>query len=176
MKELINIQQELKAPKNKRNTFGNYNYRSCEDILEAVKPLLKEHGCYLLLSDDVIFNGDKAHIKATAILINEAGEKIEVSGVAREATIQKGMNDAQISGSTSSYARKYALNGLFAIDDTVEQDSQDNTTTTAVQVINKLIKTKKVDTVEFLKYFKVSAVSELSYDAQQKAIQMLEKK
>ena len=172
----MEIQHDLKAPKNRNNTFGKYKYRSCEDILEAVKPLLKKHTCVLLLSDEIISNGEKQHIKATAVLLNSKGEKIFVSGVAREATAQKGMNDAQISGSTSSYARKYALNGLFAIDDTVDNDSQDNTSTTATATINKLINDKKVDKLEFLKYFKVSAVSELTFDNQQKAIQMLEKK
>ncbi len=115
------IQSELKAPKSQRNTFGNYNYRNAEDILEAVKPLLFKNNIILTLSDEMVNIGDRNYIKATAKLCIE-GDSIEVYGWAREAQSQKGMNEAQITGSASSYARKYALNGLFCIDDTKDDD------------------------------------------------------
>lgn len=125
MKELQRIQQELKAPKNQRNTFGKYNYRSCEDILEAVKPLLKD--CTLTLSDEMVQIGERYYIKATVTLEGKEKEIQEATAYAREALSQKGMGDAQITGSASSYARKYALNGLFLIDDNKDDDTRDNT-------------------------------------------------
>lgn len=176
MQELVRIQKELKAPKNQFNSFGKYKYRSCEDILEGLKPLLKDTETTIVMSDDVVLCGDRVYIKATATLTNKEGVSISANSLAREPLNQKGMSDPQVTGSTSSYARKYALCGLFAIDDTVETDSQDNTQSTAIETINKLIKQKKVNTIDFLEYFKVKAVSQLSYENQQKAIQMLEKK
>lgn len=128
--KLINIQSELKAPKGQKNTFGNYNYRSCEDILEAVKPLLKKEGLSLTLSDEVENIGAHNYIKTTATL-TEGENRMWVSAFAREAETKKGMDDAQITGAASSYARKYALNGLFAIDDTKDADSQDYTAQSA---------------------------------------------
>jgi len=122
MKELIEIQSELKAPKNQRNTFGNYNYRSAEDILEAVKPLLKKHGCHLTISDEMIQLGDRYYVKATATLSKDA-DSISTTAYAREEENKKGQDSSQTTGSTSSYARKYALNGLFCIDDTKDADS-----------------------------------------------------
>lgn len=119
-KELARIQKELKAPKNQFNSFGKYNYRSCEDILEGVKPLL--NGCVLTLSDDVIAVGNRVYVKATAT-ISLDGESVSVSASAREAETKKGMDDSQITGTASSYARKYALNGLFCIDDTKDADT-----------------------------------------------------
>ena len=121
MKELIEIQSELKAPKNQRNTFGNYNYRSAEDILEAVKPLLKKHGCHLTISDEMIQLGDRYYVKATATLSKDA-DSISTAAYAREEENKKGQDSSQTTGSTSSYARKYALNGLFCIDDTKDAD------------------------------------------------------
>lgn len=118
--KLSQIQAQLKAPKNQRNAFGGYNYRSCEDILEAVKPLLGE-AC-LTISDDIVLIGDRFYIKATAKL-SLGNECIENSAFAREPLAKKGMDEAQITGATSSYARKYALNGLFAIDDTKDADA-----------------------------------------------------
>ena len=123
MKELMEIQASLKAPKNQYNSFGQYNYRSCEDILEGVKPLLKQNNAVLTISDDIIQVGDRNYVKATATFT--CGEQsVSVSACAREPLAQKGMGDAQITGSTSSYARKYALNGLFAIDDTKDDDTK----------------------------------------------------
>lgn len=120
---LADIQSNLKAPKTQFNKFGGYNYRSCEDIVEAVKPLLGE--ATLTLSDEMIEVGGRVYVKATARLTSKEGS-IEVSACAREAETKKGMDDAQITGSASSYARKYALNGLFAIDDTKDADATNN--------------------------------------------------
>ena len=124
--KLLNIQTELKAPKGQKNKFGNYMYRSCEDILEAVKPLLKENRVTLQLTDDIAFLGDRYYIKATAILKDTEEEAIiENTAYARESETKKGMDDSQITGTASSYARKYALNGLFCIDDTKDADTNE---------------------------------------------------
>lgn len=112
--KIADIQQNLKAPKNLKNTFGNYAYRSCEGILEAVKPLL--NGLVLSITDDVIAVGDRIYVKSTATL-TDGENSHSVSALAREPMSKKGMDDAQVTGATSSYARKYCLNGLFAIDD-----------------------------------------------------------
>lgn len=121
MKELIEIQAALEVPKSQYNKFGGYNYRSCEDILEKVKPLLKEHGCILVISDEVVEIGGRVYIKATATLHKDK-DAITVTGFAREDEHRKGMNSDQLTGATSSYARKYALNGLFCIDDAKDSD------------------------------------------------------
>lgn len=124
--KLASIQAELKAPKNQRNDFGKYNYRSAEDILEAVKPLLAKNACALTLSDEVVQIGNRFYVKATATLkncdVNDIATAM-VTAYAREEETKKGMDGAQITGSASSYARKYALNGLFAIDDTKDSDA-----------------------------------------------------
>lgn len=120
------IQTNLKAHKNLKNTFGGYNYRSCEGILEAVKPFLKDEDLSLVITDDVVMLGDRFYIKATATLRNTAGEEIGSSAYAREPEQKKGMDVAQLTGSTSSYARKYALNALFCIDDNKDADDMDN--------------------------------------------------
>lgn len=124
MKELVTIQQQLKAPKKNRNSFGGYNYRSCEDILEAVKPICYEAKCFITITDDMVSVGDRIYVKATATIHNAEGLSFSVSAFAREEEIKKGMDAAQITGSASSYARKYALNGLLAIDDTRDPDAQ----------------------------------------------------
>jgi hypothetical protein len=121
------IQAKLHAPKNQHNSFGNYNYRSCEDILEAVKPLLHELDWYLTISDEIINHGDRFYVEATVTVFNEEGTIVRsAKGIAREQETKKGMDAAQITGAASSYARKYALNGLFAIDDTKDADTMDN--------------------------------------------------
>lgn len=121
--KLLNIQSKLKAPKGQFNKFGNYKYRSCEDILEALKPLLYENKAAVTLSDEVKQIGNRYYIEATATFIDiEKSEKIEVKALAREDENKKGMDLAQVTGSVSSYARKYALNGLFAIDDNKDSD------------------------------------------------------
>lgn len=122
MNKLLEIQSRLKAPKGQFNSFGKYNYRNCEDILEAVKPLLKELGATLVISDEIVEMGGRFYVKATATLTD--GDMItKATAYAREAADKKGMDEAQITGSASSYARKYALNGLFLIDDTKDADS-----------------------------------------------------
>jgi hypothetical protein len=126
MKELFNIQQYLKAPKDKYNNFGKYKYRSCESILEAVKPLLKENECTLVGSDDIVLVGNYVFLKATYVLTNKEGEKETATAFARHDDDKKGMDGSQVTGSTSSYARKYALNGLFAIDDSKDADTEEN--------------------------------------------------
>ena len=119
------IQVSLKAPKNQYNDFSKYHYRSCEDILNAVKPYLLEHGISLRITDRMVYLGQRYYIEATAIL-SDGTDTISVTAFAREAETRKGMDDSQITGSASSYARKYALNGLFCIDDTRDADRQDN--------------------------------------------------
>lgn len=122
--KLMEVQQELKAPKTQKNTFGNYYYRSCEDIIEAVKPLLSQKGLVLNISDSVEMVGERIYIKATVRVVNiEDGQVIENTALAREELTKKGMDASQITGTASSYARKYALNGMFAIDDTKDADS-----------------------------------------------------
>jgi hypothetical protein len=121
---LKKMQCELKAPKNQRNTFGGYNYRSLEDVAEAIKPLEDKYNVAVTLSDEIVEVGGRIYVKATATLHHcESGESISVSAYARESETKKGMDDAQITGSASSYARKYALNGLFMIDDTKDPDA-----------------------------------------------------
>lgn len=121
--KLLYIQTNLKAPKNQFNKFGNYKYRNCEDILEAVKPIQQQVKAVTILTDEIVHIGERYYVKATARLIDtENGEKIENTAFAREEETKKGMDGSQITGSSSSYARKYALNGLFDIDDTKDSD------------------------------------------------------
>ena len=122
--KLKEVQNELKAPKSKYNSFGKYNYRSCEDILEAVKPILKAKRLAMTVKDDVFNIGDRFYIMATVTVFDcESEEKVTTTAYAREDADKKGMDGSQITGSSSSYARKYALNGMFAIDDTKDADS-----------------------------------------------------
>ena len=123
MKELVTIQATLSAPKNQFNGFGKYKYRSCEDILAALKPLLQQQKCTLTISDDIVAVGERIYIKATATLTSSTGEAVSTSAFAREEETKKGMDASQVTGAASSYARKYALGGLFAIDDTKDADA-----------------------------------------------------
>lgn len=123
MKELVDIQSRLKAPKGQYNRFGQYRYRSAEDILESVKPLLGENGCTLTVTDDIIQIGARIYVKATATIRNGNGEMEQTTAFAREEESKKGMDGSQVTGAASSYARKYALNGLFCIDDTKDADA-----------------------------------------------------
>jgi hypothetical protein len=120
------IQANLKCAKSQFNSFGKYKYRSCEDIVEAVKPILSKYGYHLTMSDEVVGVGDRVYIKATCCVMNDDKEVAKSTALAREALIKKGMDDSQITGTASSYARKYALNGLFAIDDTKDADSDEH--------------------------------------------------
>lgn len=125
IEKIVAIQSELKAPKGQYNSFGKYNYRSCEDILEGVKPLLTKHGLVLTIQDSIDLIGDRFYVKATAT-ITDGKEELSTSAYARESLDKKGMDASQVTGATSSYARKYALNGLLAIDDTKDADTMDN--------------------------------------------------
>ena len=124
VKDLIAIQNELKVPKDNYNSFGKYRYRSAEDILMAVKPLLAKHGCQMTISDEIIAVGNRVYVKATVTLTDSQGNIETVSALAREDENKKGMDGSQITGTASSYARKYALNGLFLIDDTKDADTE----------------------------------------------------
>lgn len=125
--KLLQIQTELKAPKSQYNNFGKYSYRSCEDILEALKPILARANATVVISDEIVNIANRFYIKATAKIIDtETGEQIEAAAFAREEESKKGMDGSQVTGSSSSYARKYALNGLFAIDDTKNSDYSNN--------------------------------------------------
>ena len=122
--KLAAIQQELKAPKTQFNKFGGYSYRKCEDILEAAKPILAKYKCILTCSDELVQQGDRHYIKATVTLMSaEDGNMIQTTAYAREEEEKKGMDGSQVTGASSSYARKYALNGLFCIDDTADSDT-----------------------------------------------------
>ena len=122
--KLANVQSELKCNKSQYNSFGKYKYRSCEDIVESVKPLLKANGLLLTLTDEIVMVGERFYVKATAEIISaEDGGIVSVSAFAREEETKKGMDGSQVTGASSSYARKYALNGIFAIDDTKDSDS-----------------------------------------------------
>jgi hypothetical protein len=151
-KKLLDVQQNLKAPKNQYNKFGQYKYRSCEDILEAVKPLLSKQGLLLTINDSVEIIGDRFYVRATVDLHLE-NEKISVTAFAREPENKKGMDESQITGSSSSYARKYALNGLFMIDDSRDADTMDNTSEPAIDLNKYLKKINSFKTIEELKEY-----------------------
>lgn len=137
--KLLNVQAELKAPKGQYNTFGKYKYRSCENILEAVKPLLKKEGLVLQLHDKLVKEGERFYVQATATLIDiDNAESTSVSAFAREEETKKGMDGSQITGASSSYARKYALNGLFCIDDNSDSDITNQTGDVSDEDILKL--------------------------------------
>lgn len=139
---LQQIQTELKAPKSQYNDFGRYHYRNCEDILEALKPILAKYKAAVTLTDDIKQIGNRYYIEATATL-HAGGETISVNASAREEDTKKGMDGSQITGAASSYARKYALNGLFAIDDTKDADTPQNVTDTAKTDETKAIQATK---------------------------------
>lgn len=141
MKELIIIQNELKAPKSQYNTFGKYKYRKAEDILEALKPLLMANGCFVTLSDEISEIAGRVYVKAFATITNSEGMSVTTTAFARESESKSGMDAAQITGAASSYARKYALNGLFCIDDSVDPDSIIDID----EVIKKVSQAKDVD-------------------------------
>ena len=151
-KKLIAVQNELKAPKGQYNKFGNYHYRSCEDILTAVKPILEKANLSMTITDDVVVVGDRFYIKATVTVfdIEKPELNTSVSAFAREPLTQKGMADSQVTGTASSYARKYALNGMFLIDDTKDADTDEYANQTANQPTEKA-KTKKPTTTNVQK-------------------------
>lgn len=181
IEKIVAIQSELKAPKGQYNSFGKYNYRSCEDILEGVKPLLAKHGLILTIQDGIELIGDRYYVKATAT-ITDGKESISTSAYARESLDKKGMDASQVTGATLSYARKYALNGLLCIDDTKDADTMDNSKKPVQQTQETVynwnsLKTRAVqggisedDLVHYVtKTFKVSKPSELKQEHYQQA-------
>lgn len=181
IEKIVAIQSELKAPKGQYNSFGKYNYRSCEDILEGVKPLLAKHGLVLTIQDSIDLIGDRFYVKATAT-ITDGKEQLSTSAYARESLDKKGMDASQVTGATSSYARKYALNGLLAIDDTKDADTMDNSKKPVQQTQETVynwnsLKTRAVQggisEEELVQYvtetFKVSKPSELKQEHYQQA-------
>ena len=190
-KKISNIQQKLKAPKNQYNEFGKYNYRSCEDILQAVKPLLEDEGLTMTITDELTMIGDRYYIKATVTVINtEEGDTHEVNGYAREEKNKKGMDSMQLTGATSSYARKYALNGMFAIDDTKDSDATNkhgkeknkpskNKSTNHINAIKKTYKNNKEKLAPIIKKFlndnKCDKISDLNTKQSSELLRKLNK-
>lgn len=187
MDALIKIQQELKAPKGQYNSFGKYKYRSAEDILEAVKPLLGKYNAQLTLSDEIIAVGDRVYVKAVATFTDGNATEV-VSAYAREPDDKKGMDASQITGTASSYARKYALNGLFLIDDTKDADTDEYAKQTGkekaakpqqgigsavVESIDKLIKDTNTNRGRLLAYYNVQRLEDMTGDKAQHCIQTL---
>lgn len=190
MDALRAIQQELKAPKNQFNSFGKYSYRSAEDILEAVKPLLAKHGGELTISDEIIEVGGRIYVKATCRFIEGDIER-KTTAFAREPLEKKGMDESQITGTASSYARKYALNGLFLIDDTKDADTDEHRQQTApqtapqgskkisaatVKAIEGLIEDTHSDKGKLLVYFRVTKIEDMTAEQAKQAVEMLKKK
>lgn len=193
--KLLSIQTELKAPKSQRNNFGKYNYRSCEDILEAVKPLLKKEKCTLIITDEIerlearYYIKARYYVKSTVSLIDiETGDKISTNGYAREEESKKGMDSSQVTGASSSYARKYALNGLFAIDDTKDSDATNqhdkkqnapNQQSIIKQQISEILKVKGISfdkvTAVINSEFKKKKFDELTANEQKKLLDEVRK-
>lgn len=156
-KKLIKVQATLNAPKGQYNSFGKYNYRSCEDIMGAVKPLLASEGLFQSISDEIMQVGDRFYVKAT-VTVTDGSETHSVSAMARECLDKKGMDSAQVTGATSSYARKYALNGMYNIDDSKDQDSNEFREQAASKAKTQ-VKTQSIDFDGELKKFTSSASS-----------------
>jgi hypothetical protein len=177
--KLAMIQQKLKAPKSQVNTFATYKYRSCEDILEAVKPLLND--LVLTISDDIVEVGGRVYVKATASLSSGSGS-VSTTAFARESLSKKGMDDSQITGSASSYARKYALNGLFCIDDTKDADATNQHDKQSVidesqlAVIYDLLDKTNSDIEKFCKAFHIEGVEAMLSSQFDKAMAALNRK
>lgn len=181
IKKIAAIQSELKAPKGQYNSFGKYSYRSCEDILESVKPLLAKHGLVLTIQDSIELIGNRYYVRAIA-MITDGSEDISTIAYARESDNKKGMDESQITGATSSYARKYALNGLFCIDDTKDADSVEDKPLPQNTIYNwKTLKARAVQggvTEEALKDYlknelKVKNTEEMTRDHYQKAFDFI---
>lgn len=178
VEKLMDIQSRLKAPKGQYNSFGKYHYRSSEDILEAVKPLLAENECILMLSDEILLIGDRYYVKTTATIMDEMN-RLSVTGFAREEEEKKGMDSCQLTGTTSSYARKYALNGLFCIDDTKDSDTDeakrqaDNApaepaiTPETIKAINEM----GINIDKLLPYYKVTDIHQMTEKQGRQAVE-----
>lgn len=177
--KLYNIQQELKAPKGQYNKFGNFKYRSCEDILEAVKPLLKKYKVTLVIEDELQYIGDRYYVKAITNLIDiENDEVISNSAYAREEENKKGMDGSQITGASSSYARKYALNGLLAIDDTKDSDATNDgemkATPKQVEVLAKIYKDENL--AKLLQLNGITKLEDISFEKASELIKKMNEK
>lgn len=171
--KLRNIQTDLKAPKGQYNDFGKYKYRSCEDILEALKPLLKEQNCALVISDEIVNIGTRFYVRAKAELLDlEDDTLIFNTAYAREDESKKGMDGSQITGTASSYARKYALNGLFCIDDAKDADTNEHAKETSTEKTERKATKKQIELLEklvkdidgMLKYYKVDKIEDLTME------------
>ena len=185
--KLVKIQNELKAPKNQYNKFGNYSYRNCEDILESLKPLLEREKLTLLLGDELVMIGERYYVKSTATL-TDGEEEIKNSAFAREEETKKGMDGSQITGASSSYARKYALNGLFLIDDMKDSDAtntgqkqetkkEETTGSSRIVLINRINELElelNVPHEKTLEIYKVSSNSQMTESQLQDCINKLE--
>jgi len=195
--KLSEVQNELKAPKSQKNTFGNYKYRSCEDILEALKPILKKNRLSLVIDDTLENIGDRYYVKATAILYDlDSDNKISNNAYAREEETKKGMDGSQITGTASSYARKYALNGLFNIDDTKDADTDeygkttknksnnqfenatndDNYDTILTSKFNSKLIESETDLDKVLEYYGLSDYSAMTNEQKEDSIKNFDKK
>ena len=185
--KLAKIQSELKAPKNLRNTFGNYNYRNAESILEAFKPFGQKYNVSICLSDEIINIGNRFYVKANAIIYDcETGEKITVSASAREPESKKGMDESQITGTASSYARKYALNGLLLLDDTKDADTDEHAdevkskpeakvTKAQLKTLLATAKEKGINTPSLLATFNKDKLEDFTIEDFKRAMDKLEK-
>ena len=185
--KLVKIQNELKAPKNQYNKFGNYSYRNCEDILESLKPLLEREKLTLLLGDELVMIGERYYVRSTATL-TDGEEEIKNSAFAREEEAKKGMDGSQITGASSSYARKYALNGLFLIDDMKDSDAtntgqkqetkkEETTGSSRIVLINRINELElelNVPHEKTLEIYKVSSNSQMTESQLQDCINKLE--
>lgn len=176
--KLIAVQQDLKAPKGQYNDFGKYNYRSCEDILEAVKPLLHASGLLLILSDEILETGGRIHVKSTASLRHHDGSSIECHGYACEPADKKGMDSSQITGAASSYSRKYALNGLFLIDDNKDADTVGAVGLSDEQLekIRALVQSTATDEAKFATYIGVPTIEDIPASEFKRAMAALKAK
>ena len=173
MKELQVIQSRLKAPKDSYNAFGKYKYRSAESIIEAVKPLLSEQNCTLTITDSIVEVGQRIYVQATAILKNAKGDKEETTAFAREEDAKKGMDSSQVTGAASSYARKYALGGLFCIDDNRDSDATNThgqSVPAAPQAPSRKPSTPKAVTLDTVKGWLAKATKESDLMAIYKAV------
>lgn len=187
--KLIEIQNELKAPKSRFNKFGNYNYRSAEDILEYVKPINKKYGCVLVVSDEIEMIGTRFYIKATANLYDiETGENVCTTAYAREEETKKGMDGSQITGTASSYARKYALNGLYNIDDTKDADTNEfhelnnqqnrnkppqKVNNTHIKTIRNLMQQAGIEETKILTTYKIKSLEDMTVDTYGRCLRKL---
>lgn len=186
LEKLSKIQNELRAPKGQKNTFGNYNYRSAEDILEAVKPLCFKHGVVVNLSDEVVLVGDRYYVKACAMVKDIENKDIEtVYAYAREEETKKGMDGSQITGTASSYARKYAMNGLFAIDDQKDADtdeqgkqvaSETKATSKQVEMIKELLNGNDMHIQKACDEYKVKFLEDLTVSQASELIKRIQSK